>query len=261
MKNKKLIGLLLMLLCAAMLLSGCGEKTHELTYHAGSGTYYNSKTDVTYQRAELYYEAVGLKKSMPVAHIPAKQGDDIVLYQIEGAEPEKMLANEYFEIFYATGTTMPALWEMGVNEIHVGLAVSGAVMDMTVVTIENADDISSIISTYQNGPCFDEKNRYEEGTRNATYRLRFGSAQYPAIFYRLSYYAYAEDVLIYEVIDSKENFVPTYSGVSYTFNEDYVDRGELYAVYNFGKNLMYDHVTGYYYAVNDTIAKHIPADS
>ena len=260
MKNKKLVGALLALLCLSMLFTGCGKNTHELTYYPKTGNYYDSKTDVGYRRAELYYEAAGVLRDHPYAHIPSKSMDDTILYQIEGAEPEQMLANSYLEIFYATDMTLPKLWEMGANKIYVGSRVAGAVLDFVVATVVESDDLDAVISTYQSGTFFHEDVRYSEGTVAASYNIRFASPQYPAFFYRLFYYEYAEDVLIYEVIDSKESFTPTYSGISYAFDESYVDRGELYAVYNFGKNLIYDHVTGNYYAVGDTIAKHIPAE-
>ena len=252
--KQRLICFCLSLLCLSLLLTGCRKKTLELTYYPESGNYYDSKNDVTYLRAELYYEALSLRRDLPVAHIPNKKMDDTILYQIEGAEPTEMLANEYFEIYYTQDMTLPTLAEMKVDRIYVGSVVEGAIMDLAVATIEDAEDIDAVISCYQSGPFFHEENRFDEGTVTDAYRLRFTSLQHPAFCYRLSYYQYAEDVLIYEQIESEELHTPTYSGVGMHFMEH---SGQLYAVYNFGKNIVYDHVTGNCYAAGDTIAKHL----
>ena len=252
--KKTMIRILLVALCLLMPLTGCKNRTTGLTYYPESGNYYNSKNDVTYARAELYYEAVAVLKDQPFAHVPNKEMGDEVLYQIEGADPSEMLANEYFEIFYANYITLPTLAEMNVNKLYVGSVISGASMDLAVATITNAGDIGAVIALYQSGPFFHEDARVVEGTATATYRLRFMSADHPAICYRLFYFEYAEDALIYEQIESEEGFEATYKGVEVSFKEH---NGKLYAVYNFGKNIIYDQVTGNCYAAGDLLAKHI----
>lgn len=255
--KKTIFRVLLPLLCLCMLLTACG-KTVKLDYDSFHGSYHDSKHNVTYLRAEDYYEAVGLREDQPYARIPSKKMDDMVLYQIEGADPTSMLANQYFELFYAKGVELPTLDRMDVTKVYVGSVIEGAVMDLTVATITDAADISALIALYTGGVCFPEAEKFEDGTIVSEFNLRFASAKYPAFYYRLSYHHYAKDVLVYEVIESAENFVPTYQGVEVTIDESYAEKyGEIYAIYNFGTNILYDQVTGKCYPVGDTIVKHI----
>lgn len=257
MIKRTIVRVLLPLLCLCLLLTACG-KTVKLDYDALSGSYHDPKNNVTYLRAEDYYEAVGLREDLEYARIPSKKMDDMILYQIEGADPTLMLANQYFELFYAKGTALPTLVEMDVTQVYVGSVISGAVMDLTVATITDSDDIDALVAGYQSGVCFPETEKFEDGTIVSEFNLRFASANYPAFYYRLAYHHYAKDVLVYEVIESRENFVPTYAGVEVTIDDSYVDKyGEIYAIYNFGSNILYDQVTGYCYPVGDTIAKHM----
>jgi hypothetical protein len=252
--KQTMIRVLLPILCLPMLLTGCKGRTTALVYYPESGKYYNSKNDVVYVQAESYYEAVSLRRDLPFAHIPNKQTDDEILYQIDGTDPSEMLSNEYFEIFHADGITLPALAEMNVNQIYIGSVIEGATMDLAVADITDATEIEALISLYQNGPFFHEQVRVVEGEIGARYRLRFMSAEYPAICYRLSYYEYTEDTLIYEQIESQESFNPTYQGVEVSYTDH---NGKLYAVYNFGKNIVHDRVTGHCYPAGDMIAKYL----
>ena len=61
---------------------------------------------------------------------------------------------------------------------------------------------------------------------------------------------FESDVLVYEVIETQEGFTPRYSGAEVTFEQD---GNELCAVYNFGKNIIYDRVLKEGYAVGDTV--------
>ena len=253
---KNMIRALTAILCLSFLLVGCGKRIPELTYYPSSGGYYDSKKDITYYQAELYYEPQSLRRDLPVAQISDYAGE-VVLYQIERATPEQMLANESFELFCAEGISLPALWEMQADTLYVGAVTSGATMDMAVATVTNRDDVANVIALYQNGTSFAYDQKPATAVISRAYHLRFASAEHPAIYYRLSYYEYTNDVMVYEVIESKESFTPTYSGVPVSFNEEYLDRGELYAVYNFGKGLIYDEVTERFYPAGDAISKHL----
>lgn len=256
--KRKSVSLLPLLLAVLMLFAGCGNKPVKLKYDEQAQTYTDSKHDVTYLRAPIYYEAYGLKPDLPYAKLDAKIPQ--ILYQMDYADPKDMIANEYFEIFYSDRITLPKLWEMGVDSILVGLMRENSMIDLTVVTISDAQDISYLIGCYQNAAtlAFPKKEMLDGNDVVESYRLRFASAAHPAFFYCLEYYRYEEDVVIYEVIESKESFVPTYAGaLSTSFDESYVDRGELYAVYHFGKNILCDPVTGECFAVSDTVAKHL----
>lgn len=258
MRKKSLICLFLALVCVGMLFTGCSDEPITLKYDATSGGYIDSENDVTYLRAPTYYEAVGLDKNQPYATLGDKETD--YLYRMQNADPTHMIANSYFEIFYREGTVLPRLWEMGVGKAYVGRVLDGASMDLTDTVIEDSHDLSILIGQYQKGTAvsFDASDMLEGNRALATYRIRFESAQYPAFYFCLRYYQYEKDVVVYEVIDSKEGFVPTYAGaLSVEFDESYIDKyGELYAVYHFGTNILCDPITGQCFAVGDTVAKH-----
>ncbi len=256
--KRKSVSLLTLLLAVLMLLSGCGNNPVKLKYDEQAQTYTDSKHDVTYLRAPIYYEAAGVKIDLPYAKLDTKLAQ--ILYQIDDADPEDMIANEYFEIFYSDRITMPKLWEMGVDRVLIGMMRENSMIDLTVATIANAQDIEYLIGCYQSADtlAFPKKEMLDGNDVVGSYRLRFASAAHPAFFYCLEYYQYEEDVVIYEVIESKESFVPTYAGaLSTSFDESYVDRGQLYAVYYFGKNILCDPVTGECFAVRDTVAKYL----
>ncbi len=256
--KKSLFSILGLLLSVTLLFSGCSDGLLELEYDKKKDAYIDSENDITYLRAPANYEAFGVKTGLPYAEIRGKSV--MTLYEIDHAEPERMIANEYFEIFYAKGTKLPKLWEMQVDTVYVARIVQDAQIDISDVIIEDEADIAALILQYQRGETasFDEGEMMDGNAMQGAYRLRFASEAHPAFYYCLEYREYEEDVVIYEIIESKETFVPTYGGaLSTSFDERYVESDGLYAVYHFGKNILCDPVTGEMFAARDTVAKHL----
>ena len=241
--NKNLFRALLLLLCAVTLFSSCGKPPK---MEVENGNYTNKKSGVTYLRASLNYEAVSITKSKTVARVAQRKIDDIILYEIENVAPETLLATENYELFYAKGTTLPTLWEMNPNKV---LITQTGTISFATATIEDGADIASLVELYRNGVSFSEKDMLA-GMTPERYDLKFASTEYPAFYYTLTYRRYTEDVKIYVEVEDPNNFVSAYPGVEVT-----IENGE--AVYNFGKEILYDRVTGKCYATGDTVSKYL----
>ena len=86
------------------------------------------------------------------------------------------------------------------------------------------------------------------------YDLKFRSNAYPGIYYCVTYWQFEEDVLVYEEIEDANDFTITYPGVE-VYTEEY--KGDLYAVYNFGRGILYDRITKLCYPVGDIVWNYI----
>ena len=245
--KRNLIRTLLLLLSLVLLLSSC-SKIPDLDFENGS--YVNKKSGVSYLAAPLTYKARNPVENGEIAKIPYKKTDDMVLYSIDKVDSEKYLSNDEGQLFYNSTLTLPALWEMGVEKINV---VSSATVQYSVVSITDAADITAIINAYQSGVHFSHNEISIELTPKR-YDLEFDSPRYPAFYYTLTYWSFPTEVLVYEVIESTEGFVSSYEGIEVSF-ESFED--ELYAVYHFGKHLIYNRSTGECYPVGDAVAKHL----
>ncbi len=249
MKSKLLCAVLSLLLLLSA-FTGCGAT--KLKYNAGDGSYKNAKTGITYVHAEEYYEAASVLSDRVVARIA--NDAKVTLYEVEGADPAQMIATENLEVFCAEGTVMPKLWEMDVNRIYVGQVIEGATMDNAIATIDEAADITALVELYQNAVPFPESEMLDSMQSRTRYNLRFASPSYRAFYYRLTYWHFDTDVLVYEVIETQDGFTPRYSGATVTFEQD---GDELCAVYNFGKNIIFDRVLKECYAVGDTVQQYL----
>ncbi len=245
--------LLLSLLC---LMSGCSS-LHTMKYE--NGEYIDQENDIAYRPASLCYEAVAIKEG-GVAKI--KDGLAQVLYEIDGVDPSKMLANDQYEVFYAVGTTLPTLVEMSPAGIYICKTQS---ISAQLNTISEEKDLQAVIDAYAGGVGCDDRRVNKAGAVEQYY-LKFYSTSYASLYYCLEYLRFAENVEISERVESYENFVPKYSGASYRFEDyTYTDEAgnvcvEYTVVYNFGKGILYDRMAGVCYAVDgDLIEKYIDA--
>lgn len=244
MKTKAL-HLLLTVLCVSLLLCGCAAPALKVE----NGVYSHPKTEVSYVRAPLCYEAVAIVENEAVARLK-QGGDDVVLYAIRDTDTAKMIASANYEIFYAKGDRLPELWEMDANRVQV---TQTEAVNYAIAVIENGADVQALIELYQNGVWFSE-DEIDVGLKPVRYDLKFSSPHYPAFYYTLTYWRFTSDVLVYEVIDDPNNFTPSYAGVEVTTEED---GGEYYAVYNFGREILYNRESGRCYAVGDTVSKYL----
>lgn len=244
MKTKGL-HILLPLLCLTLLLGSCAAPALKVE----NGVYSHPKTEVSYVRAPLCYEAVAIVENQSVARLK-QGGDDVVLYAIPDTDTAKMIASANYEIFYAQGDYLPELWEMDANRVQV---TQTGTMTYAIATIENGADVQALVELYQNGVSF-SADEIDVGLKPTRYDLKFSSPHYPAFYYTLTYWRFVSDVLVYEVIDDPNDFTPRYAGVAVTTEED---GGEHYAVYNFGKEILYNRESGECFAIGNTVSKYL----
>lgn len=247
-----LMRLTLLVLCMVLLLTSC-NKPVALDKDTKNNSYTNSKTGVTYFHAPLCYEAISIFKDRAVARVKYKDMDDLTLYEIEFATPEQIIATKDGEIFCAQGTQLPTVWDMQSERVYVGQV--GAALDYVVAVIETQTDIEALVEIYRDATPFSEREMLDDTLVRTRYDLRFYSHNYPSFYYCITYWQFSQDVLVYEVIDSIEGFVPTYTNaLNVTFEQD---GDELCAVYNFGKGILYDRETRLCYAVGDIVYSYL----
>lgn len=251
MKSRLLRGFLL-ITAMLLLLSSCSVPSLTLK----DGAYLNKKNDITYLPAPSCYQAIAYSAEDAVAKIKQKELDDLVLYPINGMDGEKWLCSEDYLVFYANTETLPELWEMNVQKIYVNRTVNQSYI---VATILNKEDISALITAYQNGPGF-WQGEMDEGLSFEKYDLVFEDA---ALRYCLTYWKFEKEVLIYETVADPNNFTPSYPNVRVTTEEyHYTSNGqemvEHLAVYHFGTEILYNRETGLCYPVEGTVSKYLP---
>lgn len=254
MKSKQ-ICLLALFLCATMLLGACSRLN---TLDFKDEEYIDKKNNVTYLQASLCYEAARIVDNGGVARIKHRGMDEIVLYQIDGIDTKSMLANDQYEIFYAKGTTLPKLWEMGVNEIHICQTQS---ITVELASITEAGDVAALIAAYQTGAAFPVSNISKE-LADARYYLKFASPTYPSLYYSLEYLEFSEEICVYQPIADKNSFEILYDGVEVTTETNVYEtngerREEHLAVYHFGNGVLYDRMAGLCYAAGDIVATYL----
>lgn len=243
MKRIKLVFLSLFL-CAVALLSACTS----VPAMSGTGNdYVNQQTGITYSFANGNYIVLS-STGEAVAKIDRDAGEDMLLYAIDGVAPERFLAADNGALVYASNQKLPALWEMGVTAIDIFRAQQ---TNLSVLSVNDEALISSVVKAYQNGVFF-PKTEILPGNTSESYEMRFAaSASYAGIGYTLHYLCYQKDVCVYVPVEDQASYENAYPGMEFTFEElKYTDsqtkeeKTELVAVYNFGKELIYDRSTG-----------------
>ncbi|MBR3894773.1 MAG: hypothetical protein IKJ35_06450 [Clostridia bacterium] len=245
--KRNLFRVLVLLLTALLLLSSC-SKLPDFAY--ADGAYVNEKSGASYLAAPQTYRARNYVENNPVAKIPQGKSQDMIIYSIDKTDSEKYLSNDEGQLFYNSTLTLPALWEMNVEQIKV---FSAATTQYSLVSITDVNEIAAIIDAYQNGVHFSQ-DELELDLSRQRYDLEFASPDHLAFYYTLTYWAFSSEVLVYEIIESVEGFSSSYAGIEVTF-ETFED--ETYAVYHFGKHLLFDRVTGECYPIGDTITKYL----
>lgn len=244
---KSILRSLSLLMCCVLLFSACSNLN---TFKFEDEQYKDTKNNITYLQAPLYYEAVKLIDG-GVARVKRSVGEDLVLYAVEGADRKEMLANDQYELYYAEGVTLPKVWDMNVSEIYI---CQTKLISAQIASVNKAEDVAALIELYKNGTSF-SKTKVSMEQAKGHYYLKFVSKDYPSIYYCLEYLEFEEEVLVYETIKDPSSFVPKYAGVEVTYEQnEYVVGGESgveeLAVYHFGKGILYDRAAGVCYSAS-----------
>jgi len=245
--KKRLLRVGALLLTVLMLMTSCA-KLPKMKYE--NGIYTHPKTGVSYVPAPSYYQAIALDEDAEIARIVQKGIEDVVLYAVSGVDTKTMLTSDTYETFCAEGTTLPTLSQMKPEVAYVCQTIE---LTWALAEIRNAAELETLIGTVE------EQKGFPAGEIDAmlskeVYDLKFRSDAHPGLYYCVTYWQFESEVLIYEEIDSANDFPITYPNVEVT-TELY--KGDLYAVYHFGRGILYDRVTKCCYPAGEIVENYI----
>jgi len=243
--KKSLVCLATLMLAVLLACTSCSSVT---VMESKDGAYVNPDTGIVYHPAPANYESVAVNKAEVIASLGSADMEETYLYAIDGVTTKQFLTTSYNDVFYADGIVLPTLRQMNANRV---LFTQTKVLTASLVQISEVDVLEKLVSAYE-GTGFDsELMIFEDGCiRKLDFRLKFESADYPSIYYTLDYYSYSKEITLWEPIADAEHFEILYPGVEVTTAEE---NGYLYAVYHFGTDFLYDHVTGICYPLWDTL--------
>lgn len=244
--KKNSIRILSLCLCLISLLCAC-SKAPDMKYE--NGAYIHPLHGTAYTYAPEYYEAISYEKDSVVANL--HQAGDLPVYQITGISEKKMLCTEYYDVLCADGVTLPALLkDFKPNKLLVCKTIE---LTAALATVTSKAEIDAIAALFQNGNGF-PISELDSGIGKERYDLKFESADYAGVYYSFTYWKFEEPVLVYEVISDPNDFEISYSGVEVS-TEEY--KGEYYAVYHFGTEIMYDRANELCYYAGDMISEYL----
>ncbi len=239
MKKITMMWLCLLLLCACV-LSACGAPSMKQE----GVSFRHPKTGICYYPASANYSAQKAADAEVYARIARDGVDALLFYPIQDVDPQKYIVTANGTLMYAEGLRLPTLSELSVKEV----GLYDMQVNSSIAMIEKQDVITALKESYVQKPAcaYQQLWLLQEYT---SYDMRFyGKGEYAGIYYRLHYLLFEEDALVY--VEMTDDFVDPYPEMDYEI-EDYSGPDasgnmvtEVYAVYNFGKELIYDSVTG-----------------
>lgn len=241
--NKKIrLRMLVCLLAAVMLLSSCG--TVSLKYDSSQKGFVRSSDNAVFYRAPKTYLAVAIDTEDVLAELE-QEDEDLALYPVCGSDKNSemdtnaWLADENYSVYYAKGTTLPLLWEMGAQAIDI-MTVTEQPFSLGRVT--DAQDVQKVVDLYQNGASFSfgvlqrEMHLLTYQKDYHKYQILFSCAEYPGLYYVLTLYHFKQDVRV-ELGEAEEPLT------------------------NVGRNVILDPTTGLCYAVEDVFDGYFNRDA
>ena len=207
MKRKHFLRAFLLSLTVLLILqsslTGCGKRLEE----TASGVTVKGREGVVYHHASVTYEPVETGKKYGTLHISSSIKLDV--YRIKGLSPEEWLADEAGDVLYADGVTLPTLSGMEPSAVQVCTYQTSVYV---LRRLSDADLISSLVTAYETA----EDAPYLNAEPLRSFKLRFESEKYPALYFSVLYIEYDEDQIVgsvnygryflYSMFD--ERFVP-----------------------------------------------------
>ena len=240
------VRILSLLICTVLLLCAC-SKAPDMKYE--NGTYIHPVHGTVYTYAPEYYEPITYEKDSVVANLP--QAGDLSVYPITGISEKKMLCTEYYDVLCANGVTLPELLkDFNPNKLLICKTIE---LTAALATVTSKTEVDAIVALFQNGNGF-SISEMDSSIGKERYDLKFESANYAGVYYSFTYWKLEEPVLVYEVISDPNDFELSYSGVAVN-TEEY--KGEYYAVYNFGTEILYDRANELCYYAGDMIGNYL----
>ena len=223
-----------------------------------NGGFRNPQTNVCYYPAPLNYYAKPSDED-PYARIKLENGgDDVLLYEIEGLDPERYLVSGAYALYCAEGAELPDLYELPC--IRVGIYDTQVASNDGNVT--EAADITALKELHKNAShtTLNNVGLYIDNTTQWYDLHFFGDGEYSGLYYQLKYGVFSEDVIITELVEKDANghYVDLYPGVPYKIEQKTFEGKEYtVAVYNFGKEIMCDMTTGNCYRMENSLLSYI----
>lgn len=255
MKRKFLVALLCAVLALSCLLTAC--RAPALKPEEGGG-FRNPKTGVSYYPASPNYYAKPFGDEAYARIKMDNGGEDILLYEIEGVDPEQYLTSNGYSVYTAAGAELPKLYDLPC--IRVGIYDTQVSSNDGNITDEG--DIQALKELHKNGSYTSLNNvgLYMNSGIN-WYDLHFmveGTGD--KIYYQLKYGVFSEDIIITELVekDASGNFIDLYPGISYELSwETYDGKEYQVAKYNFGKEILCDVSTGNCYKIETSLLPYV----
>ncbi len=228
-----------------------------------NGGFRNPQTNICYYPAPLNYYAKPTPGADPYARIKLENGgEDVLLYEIEGLDPECYLVSDSYALYCAEGAELPDLLDLPC--IRVGIYDTQVASNDGNIT--DGKEIDALKDLHKNGTFTSLENIgfYVDNSTN-WYDLHFmGNGDYNGLYYQLKYGVFVEDVIITELVEKDANghFTDIYPGIPYEFaQENYEGKEYTVAKYNFGKEIMCDMTTGNCYMIDSSLLPYItPAE-
>lgn len=243
------------LLCVILIL--CCACTPALKKEENGG-FRNPQTNVCYYPAPLNYYAKPYGED-PYARIKLESGnDDVLLYEIEGADPERYLVSNGYTVYCAEGAELPEL--LNLPCVRVGIYDTQVASNDGNIT--EVSEIAALKELHATGTATSLNNVALYITQSTSwYDLHFfGEGDYKGVYYQLKYGVFTEDVLITELVEKDANghYTDLYPGIHYKIEQKtFEGREYTVAVYNFGREIMCDMTTGNCYRIEDSLLSYI----
>lgn len=251
MKKSFQAALLCVVLILACLLTACKEPTLKNE----DGGFRNPQTGVSYYPTSPNYFAKPANDTVYARIKVEGGGEDILLYEIDGINPEHYLADTGHSVYAAAGKELPELYDLPC--VRVGIYDTQVSSNDGNITDANA--ILTLKKVPQNEVSVDLNTvRYYDDENTAWYDLHFfGDGSYSGIYYQLKYGVFTEDVVVLEYVEKDANghFINLYPGIPYEITDEIDEEGRGYQVarYNFGKEILCDWSTGNCYKIEDSL--------
>lgn len=255
MKTKITIAFLCIALIFSCLLTACKAPTLK---PQDEGGFLNSKTGISYYPTAPNYYAKPFGEE-PYARIHLDNGgEDILLYEIEGVDPERYLVSNGYSVYAAAGAELPALCDLPC--VRVG--IYDTQVSSNDGNITNVTEILALKKLHQEGAHTSLTNvgLFMEFNIN-WYDLHFMvEGTEDKLYYQLKYGVFSEEVIITELVekDANGNFIDLYPGIPYELTWEIYDNKEYQvAKYNFGKEIMCDVSTGNCYKIENSLLSYV----
>lgn len=184
-RNKKGISIILILLSAVFIFSSCSHSIRVVVRDDGVA-YADKRTGIVYFYAGLDWEPAAIGEKYAVMDMEQVRMD---VYHVEGLEPERWLATEDNDLFYAEGVSMPTLEELYPDTVDVMLYSGGK--EIKAGTISGTADCALFLDDYLNG---NEAMLWEEA--DTRFEIYLSSALYPGIRCHMIYLLVPEGAAI-----------------------------------------------------------------